>query len=443
MSKPIKSVEEFIEWTKQLDGQMLLYRGLAKGNWAVKSSAYHRIELSQEKPLPETFQNYIKQLLDNAGLQGFRYRHGRRLSDLDLLAELQHNGAATCLIDFTENALIALWFACREEPKGDGKVVAMATGGTEKFSTINYEHLSKPITEFLNKDKLWKWTPSSMNNRIVAQQSVFVFGEGIIEENLYDKIEIDSGSKKDIIETLEKSFGVKEQHLFNDLAGFALFNAYNKPYGDYSAEDYFLWGLKFHQQGEYENAKDYFDKTLELDPQSAGAYNNRGYAKFVLGDHKGAISDYDKAIELEPQYAMVYCNRGNAKLALGYYKDAISNSAKTLELNPQYPEAYNIRGVAKNKLGECQDAISDFNKAIELDPRYTEAYNNRGDAKSDSGDHQGAILDYDKAIEQNPQYAKAYRNRGDARNASGDQAGAKKDWERAKEIDPNLPMPGS
>ena len=137
MSEPIKSVEEFIAWTKQLDGQLLLYRGLADADWEVESSAYRRIRVSQEEPLPVTFQNYIEQLLNTSGLQGFRYQHDRKLSDLELLAELQHYGAATCLIDFTENALIALWFACREELHKDGKVVAMATDDLDKFSTVN------------------------------------------------------------------------------------------------------------------------------------------------------------------------------------------------------------------------------------------------------------------------------------------------------------------
>ena len=408
MSEPIKSVEDFIQWTKQLDGQMLLYRGLADADWEVESSAYRRIRESQEDPLPATFQNYIKRLLDNAGLQGFRYRHGRKLSDLDLLAELQHNGAATCLIDFTENALIALWFACREEPKRDGKVVAMATGGTEKFSTINYENLSKPITDFLNKEKLRKWTPSSMNNRIVAQQSVFVFGEGIIEESLYKIIKIDSGSKKDILGNLEKSFGVKEQHLFNDLAGFSLYNANDKPYVDYSVEDYILWGVKFHQQGDYKKAINYYDKTLELDPQSVDAYNNRGLAKSVRGDHEGAIADYNEVLELDPQCAYAYYNRGNAKSDLGHYGES----------------------------------FADFDKTIEIDSRFAEAYCSRGNAKLVLGNHQGAIADYDKAIEINPQHAMAWKNRGIAKFALGVQAGAKKDWDKAREIDPNLQPPG-
>ena len=479
MSEPIKSVEEFIAWTKQLDGQLLLYRGLADADWGVESSAYRRIRVSQEEPLPVTFQNYIKQLLDNSGLQGFRYQHDRALSDLELLAELQHYGAATCLIDFTGNALIALWFACREELQKDGKVVAMATDDIDKFSTVNYEDSNKPVMDFLNKDRLWKWTPSSLNNRIVAQQSVFVFGEGMIKGNLYKykKIQIDAGRKKDIIERLEKSFGVKETHLFNDLAGFALYNAHDKPYGDFTAEDYFSWGVTFHQQGEYEKARNHYTKALELNPQLAEAYYNRGFAKSASGDHQGAIADYTKALEYNPQLAEAYNNRGNAKDALGDYQGAIadytkaleynpqsadgyynrgnvksasgdyqgaiSDYTKALEYNPQLAEAYNNRGNTKDALGDYQGAIADYTKALEYNPQSAETYNNRGNVRDASGDYQGAIADYTEAIECNPQYAKAYYNRGNAKRASGDQAGAKEDWDRAREIDPSLQPPGS
>ena len=436
MTVPIKSVEEFIAWTNQLDGQLLLYRGLGDADWEVESSAQRRIRVSEEEPPPVTFQNYIEQLLDTSGLQGFRYQHDRKLSDLELLAELQHYGAATCLIDFTENSLIALWFACREELKKDGKVAAMATDNTKSFPTVSYEDLNKPIMHFLNKGKLWKWTPSSLNNRIVSQQSVFVFGEGMIEENLYEEIKIDRGSKKDIRDTLEKSFGVKEKHLFNDLSGFALYNAHDKPYGDFKAEDYFYWGVTFQQQGEREKAKNYYTKTLELDRRFAAAYNNRGIAKSNLDDHQGAIADFDKALKINPQYAGAYNNRGNAKDTLGDHQGAIADFDKALELDPQHSDAYNNRGVAKRALGDHQGAIEDYDKAIVSNPHDAKAYNNRGVAKRALGDHQGALVDYNKAIERNPQSADAYNNRGVAKGALGDNHGAISDYDKVLEVNP-------
>ena len=340
MSEPIKSVEEFIAWTKGLDGQLLLYRGLANSDWEVESSAHRRIKQPQgASPPPIVFQNYIVQLLESAGLQGFRERQDRRLSDLELMAELQHYGAATCLIDFTTNALIALWFACEEKSDKAGKVVAMETSDPENFSVIGYEDLNtKTIKEFLNMGKLWKWTPSNLNNRIVAQQSVFVFGEGNIGESFYEEIEIDAGSKQSVKEALEKFYGIKEQQLFNDFAGFALCNAHDKPYDEFTAEEFVILGLTFHQQGDMDKAIYYYDKAIETNSQYALAYTIRGSAKNDLGNHQDAIEDHNKAIEHNPQDAILDLTRFGGYLISSQKGAHYATNPSTLPTRVEAPD---------------------------------------------------------------------------------------------------------
>ena len=180
MDEPIKNVEEFFTWTKQLEGGLLVYRGMADADWEVSASAYRRIETSSEAQPPANSISKLHEAVvgERRVTAGFGNGRAEAHSDLELLAELQHNGAATCLIDFTTNALIALWFACGGNSKEDGKVIAMATDNSERFSIVAYPDLQKPIETFLNQNKLWKWVPSHLSNRIVAQQSVFVFGEG-------------------------------------------------------------------------------------------------------------------------------------------------------------------------------------------------------------------------------------------------------------------------
>ena len=438
MTEAIKTVEEFVAWTKELQGGMILYRGLADTDWEVESSAYRRMrkskDISSETLPPITFQNYIDHLLDDAGLLGFRERQDRSLSDVELLAELQHYGAATCLIDFTASAEIALYFACREEPDKAGKVVAMATDDISRFSTVGYEDLNKPVKEFLKQGKLWKWEPSGLNSRIIARQSVFVFGEARVGNRFYEEITIGAAHKKDIIETLDKSFGVNEQRLFNDLAGFAQINAHNQPFDRLSAEDYFSMSISLHQRGEHKQAVESYSRAIELAPQRAEFFNSRGATKSILGDHQGAIADFDEAIELDPQLAEAFNNRGAVKKTSGDLLGAIEDYNRAIRLYPQDPAVFSNRGIANRERGLLQEALADFDRAIEFNPGASDAFLHRAAVKGDLGDYQGAVADCNRAMELNPSVERAYYIRGAAKHMQGDHQGAIADCNRAIEL---------
>ena len=60
-----------------------------------------------------------------------------------------------------------------------------------------------------------------------------------------------------------------------------------------------------------------YDRAIQLNPNNAIAYYNRGLAKYALGKNQEAIADYDLAIKLDSNHAIAYVNRGLAKCALG------------------------------------------------------------------------------------------------------------------------------
>jgi tetratricopeptide (TPR) repeat protein len=51
-----------------------------------------------------------------------------------------------------------------------------------------------------------------------------------------------------------------------------------------------------------------YNKSIEINPNLAQAYNNRGIARSALGDKEGAIEDFQKAVNL-------YKEQGNQKLS--------------------------------------------------------------------------------------------------------------------------------
>ena len=64
---------------------------------------------------------------------------------------------------------------------------------------------------------------------------------------------------------------------------------------------------------------------VQINPNYALAYDNRGNARRALGDNKGALADYNEAVRISPNFALAYRNRGNVRRELGDNKGAIAD----------------------------------------------------------------------------------------------------------------------
>lgn len=118
--------------------------------------------------------------------------------------------------------------------------------------------------------------------------------------------------------------------------------------------------LKFHNK-----AIEYYTKAIEIDPNFAAAYYNRGdiYQQQKLYDK--AIEDYTKSREINPKYAE-FCMFGNDCFDKGLYDDAIKNYTKAIRLEPKLAYGYMVRGWAYYKKKLDSLCISDWKKATDL-----------------------------------------------------------------------------
>ena len=51
-----------------------------------------------------------------------------------------------------------------------------------------------------------------------------------------------------------------------------------------------------------------------------------------FGNYEASIADFNKAIELKPDYATAYSNRGNTNADLGNYEAALADYDEAIEL---------------------------------------------------------------------------------------------------------------
>ena len=319
----IKTLAEFMKWAKRFNPGKYVFRGVPNEIYGIQASAYRRPEKNYRDF--DKFVKINKDLVDQAKLRGYNERDGRPLKGLEILAELQHYGAATCLIDFSYSAQVALWFACERDSQTpqdsenplNGKVFAVHHRSSDDFEEIKSDSLSMKIDEFLRggeNSQLYHWQPRQQNNRIIAQQSIFLFGR--YEFDAYDECVIEGSSKQEILIELEQVSGITEAMLFPDFDGFARLRGVDVPYTQLSAYEYTDLAKEQFNIANYDEAIDYCDRAIDQDRDYAEAYCQRGRAKQQQNQHISAISDFDACINLDFDYVEAYYYRAESKFHL-------------------------------------------------------------------------------------------------------------------------------
>lgn len=235
-----ESIEELLLLVKRQTPRrrnVYFWRGQSDIQWPIHSSAYRRLKRTETKITESHMQRYEQHLLQHATHQGYRYVDGRYLTDMELLAKLQHHGAATRLIDFSRNILIGLWFACSAEPEKSGILFGFHShfvgGGENKIELGDYSEVLEGIENF---DHPIVWHPPVVSKRIASQSAQFLYSK-VVENNFgslalgndadsYVSINISPTFKKQALKGLSEIFDIRYITLFPDIDGFGYSNSF-------------------------------------------------------------------------------------------------------------------------------------------------------------------------------------------------------------------------
>lgn len=168
----------------------------------------------------------------------------RLYDETEILAEIQHRGGGSCLVDFSNNFLISLWFAVSGHNDDLGFLFCYDVNN-DAFKTGNLSYLNKlssnkdiqtllrhtqKTSMYLNANRLkfWLWKPDNINGRIARQDSVFVFGleKFKVKDRHVIVVPIPPQWKKPILKFLKVYLGIKAETIFPDIDGYS--NAHSK-----------------------------------------------------------------------------------------------------------------------------------------------------------------------------------------------------------------------
>jgi Tfp pilus assembly protein PilF len=97
-----------------------------------------------------------------------------------------------------------------------------------------------------------------------------------------------------------------------------------KKFGDTSAQIYFYIGSAYLALGIHEEAKNYFDQALAIDPQMVAVHVNKGLVEHSLMNLEAALDCFNTALFIDPKNIDAQWNKSHVLLTLGRYEEGFT-----------------------------------------------------------------------------------------------------------------------
>jgi len=148
------------------------------------------------------------------------------------------------------------------------------------------------------------------------------------------------------------------------------------------------------------------DELVESHPKEAKSYAIQGDLYNNFGRQKEAREKFQKAVELDPNRPPIWQEILIISSSLNDFERMLTESEKALEYFPQQPIFYLFNGIALQQLEQTQEAIDALeagkNLVIDNNELLSQFYASLGDANHAINEHEASDAAYDKALKYNP-----------------------------------------
>jgi tetratricopeptide (TPR) repeat protein len=152
--------------------------------------------------------------------------------------------------------------------------------------------------------------------------------------------------------------------------------------------------LMYDEEEDYADAIRMLTDHLTGNPMNAAAYNNRGLARWEVGeDPELALADFVEAARLAPADPMPNKNRGMLLEKLGNLRGALAAFDAAIIIAPNDAYLRRTRAHAREKNGDLRAAVEDLSRAIAVQPEFAQQYLFRASVYDRLGDTELALRD--------------------------------------------------
>lgn len=118
---------------------------------------------------------------------------------------------------------------------------------------------------------------------------------------------------------------------------------------------------------EFEEAIAFFDQVLEMNPENADAWNNKGVALFQLGRPVEALAAYDRALQADSESREPLRNRAFVLRTMGRFEEALEIYEAIITDEPEASDFRNLATVLVG-MGLLEEALGALMDAANLEP---------------------------------------------------------------------------
>jgi serine/threonine protein kinase len=137
-------------------------------------------------------------------------------------------------------------------------------------------------------------------------------------------------------------------------------------------------------------------------------YYNQGNQFIKEDKYEEAIAAFDNALEIKPNFAEAWTNRGFALGKTQRFLEKFASCAQATRVQPDFAEAWNCRGLARFDLQQYESALEEYNRAIAVEPKFQLAWFNKGQVLLQLGKNEEAIAATQRVIALKPDFALAW-----------------------------------
>lgn len=158
-----------------------------------------------------------------------------------------------------------------------------------------------------------------------------------------------------------------------------------------SADTLYFIAESYRFQNRYQDALDYYQEAIEVNPDYAPSYLGRARANLALNPRRAVIADLDAAINLDPNYGEAYLERGLYLLERNDVDAALEDLRQASVLMPDSPLVYLALARTEMAQENYPEALQAAIRANELDVVMLETYLVLGMAYRANGDTDKAL----------------------------------------------------